>query len=68
MSDKTDQHDDTSVQPGFACPWCGERHMDRLVWIEDDVVECQTCNCRYDPGPELIWREGDAALERRDER
>jgi hypothetical protein len=38
--------------------------MDRLVWIEDDVVECQTCNCRYDPGPGLIWREGDAARER----
>ena len=47
----TDQHDSTPVEPGLACPWCGEREMDLLIWVEDDVVECHTCGCRYDPGP-----------------
>lgn len=37
------------VEPGFACPHCGERRMDMLVWIEDDRVECQTCGHHYDP-------------------
>ena len=39
MSDNTDQHDITPVEPAFACPWCGEREMDLLIWVEDDVVE-----------------------------
>ena len=64
MSENTDQHDSTPVEPGFACPWCGEREMDLLVWVEDDVVECHTCGCRYDPNEGMIWREGDPARER----
>ncbi len=43
---------DERVEPGFACPHCGERRMDLLVWIEDDKVECQTCRHRYDPAGE----------------
>ena len=38
--------------------------MDLLVWVEDDVVECHTCGCRYDPNEGMIWREGDPARER----
>ncbi len=32
-----------------ACPICGERDADKLVWLDDDVVECQQCGCRYQP-------------------
>ena len=40
------------VPPGCGCPTCGESEMDRLVWIDDEEVECQTCKNRYQPaGP-----------------
>ena len=45
----SNDHDIESVEPAFACPHCGERNMDLLVWIEDDRVECQTCGRSYDP-------------------
>jgi hypothetical protein len=28
------------VEPQFACSKCGNRIMDDLVWIDDDVVKC----------------------------
>jgi len=34
---------------GFACPDCGERRRDKLVWSENDVVVCQSCGCEYVP-------------------
>ena len=37
------------VNPGFACPQCGEDTMDLLVWISDDAVRCGTCGKMYDP-------------------
>ena len=40
---------DERVEAGFACPHCGERRMDMLVWVEDDRVECQNCGRGYDP-------------------
>jgi len=40
---------DNHVDPMFACPNCGERDADRLVWIDDDRVECQACGTVYDP-------------------
>ncbi len=40
------------VEPGFACPHCGECRMDMLVWVEDDRIECQTCGRHYDPAAE----------------
>jgi len=37
------------VLAAFGCPGCGERREDELVWIDDDVVECQSCGAHYDP-------------------
>lgn len=38
------------VESAFACPCCGERNMDRLVWSRDlEHVECITCGAWYDP-------------------
>lgn len=45
----TNDHERELVEPAFVCPHCGERDMDRLVWIEDDRVECQNCGQSYDP-------------------
>lgn len=42
--------DDDLVPPGDACPMCGERHSDRLVWLDDDRVHCANCNAVYQPG------------------
>ena len=39
------------VAPGDACPSCGERECDALVWIEDgERVQCQRCKTVYRPG------------------
>lgn len=33
-----------------ACPSCGERDMDRLVWEHDgESVRCATCGTIYNP-------------------
>ena len=38
------------VEPSEACPCCGNRVMDCLVWSWDgDHVECQACGAWYDP-------------------
>ncbi len=43
-------HDDANlVSPDAACPVCGEREIDRLVWIDDDTVRCTMCGTEYDP-------------------
>ncbi|QKK08411.1 MAG: hypothetical protein HND58_09635 [Planctomycetota bacterium] len=36
-----------------ACPGCGERDADRLVWIGDDgdLVRCRSCEHAYRPNP-----------------
>jgi len=36
------------VLPTDACPSCGERDVDRLIW-DDEVVTCATCGVVYDP-------------------
>jgi uncharacterized Zn finger protein len=38
------------VREDDACPTCGERNPDQLVWIEDERVECQRCGTIYIPG------------------
>lgn len=38
------------VAPEDACPKCGQRECDELVWIDDEQVECQTCKTVYRPG------------------
>jgi len=61
-----DHHDDASVRAEFACPWCGERRMDELIWFEDDEVECQRCGCRYDPADGVPRCNGRPDLDRRE--
>ena len=33
-----------------ACPGCGERNPDMLVWQDDDTVRCFGCGTTYQPG------------------
>lgn len=37
------------VQPEDACPNCGERDFDRLVWLDDERLQCQACQTLYQP-------------------
>lgn len=39
------------VLPADACPSCGERDVDRLVW-HDETVTCATCGVVYEPKKE----------------
>jgi Zn ribbon nucleic-acid-binding protein len=45
----TNHDDDNLVSPDSACPKCGQRDMDLLVWIDDDIVHCAICGTEYDP-------------------
>jgi len=37
------------VAEADACPGCGERRIDRLVWQDDETVKCTTCGKQYTP-------------------
>jgi hypothetical protein len=37
------------VDAGYACPGCGERREEHLVWHEN-VVRCAGCGTEYVPG------------------
>jgi len=37
------------VSPDFACPTCGERDADQLVWQDDATVRCARCGTEYQP-------------------
>ena len=39
--------DDNLVAAADACPACGEREMDLLVWFDDDRVRCMNCGTEY---------------------
>ena len=43
-------HDTELVPENDAFPSCGERDMDRLVWIDDERVGRQRCKRVYPPG------------------
>ncbi len=55
--------DDDLVLPTLGCPACGERRVDYLAWIDDDVVRCTTCDVEYEPSASAPPPEGgdDAA-------
>jgi len=54
------QPNDDLVEADDACPRCGDRHVDRLVWIEDGArVRCATCLNVYVP-PARRPEGGDA--------
>jgi ribosomal protein S27AE len=48
----TNHDDDNLVSPESACPNCGERQIDMLVWIDDERVRCAKCNLMYAPLPQ----------------
>lgn len=37
------------VEQQWACPHCGNRVADDLVWQDDDTVQCQVCGTVYVP-------------------
>lgn len=41
-------HEDP-VHPNSACPFCEQAECDRLVWIDDERVRCDSCGTIYDP-------------------
>jgi uncharacterized Zn finger protein len=43
-------HHQNSVSQASACPCCGEDDMDRLIWLDDEQVKCQSCGTVYRPG------------------
>ena len=55
IADRLDPPAAESVAPEFACPVCGERNPDRLIWIADEVpgadkfVRCDACGTIFDP-------------------
>lgn len=56
-------HNIELVKPEEACPRCGERHVNRLVWIEDgERVRCATCLNIY--VPPHTSREGGVGHDR----
>ena len=42
------QLDDEVAEAG-ACPRCGERNQDNLVWQDDGKVKCTNCGTTYEP-------------------
>ncbi|MGB2987823.1 MAG: hypothetical protein WBE26_18295 [Phycisphaerae bacterium] len=42
--------DQNLVRPEDGCPLCSERHVDKLVWVDNESVECQMCGTAYQPG------------------
>lgn len=49
VADQLDPPVGPLVDAGYACPGCGERNEDRLVWHEN-VVRCAACGTEYVPG------------------
>ncbi|MFG0252396.1 MAG: hypothetical protein ACF8NJ_05925 [Phycisphaerales bacterium JB038] len=44
------REDPDRVEPGHGCPACGERNVDSLQWLPDELVKCLRCGARYCPG------------------
>lgn len=49
VAERIDPPVGTLVDAGYACPGCGERREDRLVW-QENVVRCAGCGTEYVPG------------------
>ncbi len=51
VADQLDPPLANNVAAAEACPNCGERNADRLVWQDDDeTVRCAGCGTTYRPG------------------
>ncbi len=44
-----DYEDSNLVDESDACPTCGERNKDQLLWDDDGRVVCQVCRTTYQP-------------------
>lgn len=49
IADRLDPPVRDEVDAAFACPECGECHIDRLVHEADDLVRCSSCGITFDP-------------------
>jgi hypothetical protein len=53
IADEIDRPFAGLVNPEDACPKCGERDQDKLVWVGDvlvgDIVRCSSCGSEYEP-------------------
>lgn len=49
IADRLDPPIRDEVDAAFACPECGERHPDHLVWGDEDLVRCGSCGITFDP-------------------
>lgn len=51
VADQLDPPLANNIAPAEACPNCGERDADRLVWQDDEeTVRCAGCGTTYRPG------------------
>jgi hypothetical protein len=51
VADQLDPPLANHVAPTEACPNCGERNADRLIWQDDEeTVRCVGCKTTYRPG------------------
>ena len=39
---------DAHVADAHGCPRCGETHQDKLIWQDDETIECASCGTRYE--------------------
>lgn len=49
IADRLDPPVWDEVDAAFACPECGERHPDRLIWGDEDLVRCASCGITFNP-------------------
>lgn len=49
IADRLDPPVRDEVDAAFACPECGERQSDLLVWGDEDLVRCSSCGITFDP-------------------
>ena len=49
LADELDPPTADNVLPDAGCPQCGERDVDRLVWLDDESVQCSRCGTTYRP-------------------
>jgi hypothetical protein len=61
-----DQVPEPTVREKDACPVCGERSMDELIWRDDEYVHCQRCEAFY--MPPTVRAEGPPAVRRNQSR
>ncbi|MEX1231991.1 MAG: hypothetical protein WEB58_17230 [Planctomycetaceae bacterium] len=52
LADELDPPVPDNVPPDAGCPNCGERDVDNLVWVSDEMVQCSRCRTTYRPDAE----------------